>query len=484
MSPTLEFDSEKATLIPPFSEKALTGQVTCYHSVSNVNGITDNLHRHNNSSQYIVQRSLVTPDTNNRHPLILMNITSRTCKIQKGEIIGLFTKAKVTDNIIENDSSDDEDDESVTSDSDQSSTSDKTFYISSPDLTDDSDSDSSPEEEEGIINYMQGEDCVPNITNDQSDPTIDPHDFRQVYKKPSCLTEDQFNKFISLLEEYDDVFVGKDNQLGRTHLYTHGITLKPDAKPLQLYPFRMSPHKADLMEKECEKLVKQDILEETKSGPWSSRSFLVEKKGGQGYRLVTDLRYVNSQAITQALISPRADDSIEMIGEMKPVIFSKMDAQQGYFQIPIREEDRDITAFLTRTKKYRYKTMPMGLASSAQAFQAVVNLVLQNLQYKCAIPYLDDILCLSPSIDQHFIDLRNIFHALKEGNLKLKKTKCEFFLEELDFLGMKVTTEGLKPSPEKVEKIKTFPVPKNVRDVRSFTGLAQFYRKFIKGLVK
>ena len=170
-----------------------------------------------------------------------------------------------------------------------------------------------------------------------------------------------------------------------------------------------------------------------------------------------------------------------MIGEMCPVIFSKMDAQQGYFQIPIREEDRDIAAFLTRTKKYRYKAMPMGLATSAQAFQAVINLILQNLQYKCAIPYLDDILCLSPSIDQHFSDLRDIFLALRKGKLKLKKTKCESFLEELDFLGMKVTTEGIKPSPDKVEKIKTFPTPENVKDIRSFTGLAQFYRKFIKG---
>ena len=123
----------------------------------------------------------------------------------------------------------------------------------------------------------------------------------------------------------------------------------------------------------------------------------------------------------------------------------------------------------------------MGLANSAQAFQAVVNLILQNLQYKCAIPYLDDILCLSPTIDQHFTDLRDVFTALRKGNLKLKKNKCEFFLEELDFLGMKVTTDGIKPSQDKIDKITTFPTPKNVKDVRSFTGLAQFYRKFIKG---
>ena len=460
--------------IPPFSEKAITGQVTCMNSVSQINGVTDNLDRDNKFSQYLVQRSVVTPNDRDRHPLILMNITSRPCRIRKGEIIAVFTKTEINSGSIHTQYDEPtltpDNDLPLNNDSDNESTtdSDDTFYVPTPDYSiySDSESDDPMTDDEYMINQMTEE-----------IPTKD----KPTYEKPTCLTDEQYTKFCNLIDEFDDIFVGKDNKIGCTHLYTHKIELIPDAKPMQFYPFRMAPHKAELLEAECEKLVKQDILEETNTGPWASRSFLVEKKGGQGYRLVTDLRYVNSQTINQALISPRADDSLEMIGEMRPVIFSKMDAQQGYFQIPIREEDRDKVAFLTRTKKYRYKAMPMGLATSAQAFQAVVNLILQNLQYKCAIPYLDDILCLSPSIDQHFIDLRDIFNALRNGKLKLKKTKCEFFLEELDFLGMKVTTEGIKPSPDKVDKIQSFPTPKNTKDVRSFTGLAQFYRKFIKG---
>ena len=490
----------RAISIPPFSEMAITGQVTCYHSVNQINGITDNFDRSDRLPNYIVQRSVVTPDQKNRHPLILLNITSRICKIQKGEIVALYTKTDIDkENHIlstgyddtqpeETDIDIDIDNNSTISDSALSTGSDKTFYVPTPTYSECSDSDMDQSmSDDDIINTVQ------DITgHDEQDIDKDMYigkdmdieiekEKSHVFQKPDCLTEEQYISFCNLIEEYDDIFVGKDNMIGRTHLYTHKINLIPDAKPLQFYPFRMAPHKAERLEIECQKLVKQDILEETKTGPWSSRSFLVEKKNGQGYRLVTDLRYVNSQSINQALTSPRADDSLEMIGEMRPAVFSKMDAQQGYFQIPIREDDRDITAFLTRTKKYRYKTMPMGLASSAQAFQAVVNLILQNLQYKCAIPYLDDILCLSPSIDQHFIDLRNIFEALRNGKLKLKKTKCEFFLEELDFLGMKVTTDGIKPSPDKVHKIQTFPTPKTTKEVRSFTGLAQFYRKFIKG---
>ena len=481
----------RSITIPPFSEKALTGQVTCYHSVKNTNGITDNLERTDKLPQYIVQRSVVTPDEKDRHPLILMNITSRICRIQKGEIIAVYTKTHIDKNSVLSNSEETtqptETDRDLDNISDcDSTTSDKTFYIPSPHESEcsDSDTDDSIWDDDFQTNCIQEEEYQDHIQNQEPPKNKETHPRKETpfnYQKPNLLSEEQFKTFSNLLEEYEDIFVGKDNMIGRTHLYTHKIDLLPDAVPQQFYPFRMAPHKAELLEKECAKLVKQDILEETKTGPWSSRSFLVEKKGGQGYRLVTDLRYVNSQSINQALTSPRADDSLEMIGQMQPTVFSKMDAQQGYFQIPIREQDRDITAFLTRTKKYRYKTMPMGLASSAQAFQAVVNLILQNLQYKCAIPYLDDILCLSPTIEQHFKDLRDIFEALRNGKLKLKKTKCEFFLEELDFLGMKVTKDGLKPAPDKIEKIKSFPTPKTVKEVRSFTGLAQFYRKFIKG---
>ena len=477
----------RSVTIQPFSELAVDGQITCINSVNMINGVTDNLDR-DRTAQYMVQRSVVRPDDRNRHPLILMNISSRPCKIRKGEIIAVYTKTTVnkdtksiethyeTAPLIANDGTLNDATVDMDSDSDSDTDSNKTFHITTParSVYSESEGEQDLSDDEAHINILEVEDDA-QINEPSS------NSYQHKFTKPDCLTDLEFEEFSKLLEEFDDIFVGKDQKLGRTHLYTHKIELIPDAKPMQFYPFRTAPHKAELLETECKKLVEQNILEETNSGPWSSRSFLVEKKGGQGYRLVTDLRYVNSQTINQALTSPRADDSLEMIGEMRPVIFSKMDAQQGYFQIPIREEDRDKVAFLTRTKKYRYKAMPMGLATSAQAFQAVINLILQNLQYKCAIPYLDDILCLSPSIKQHFTDLRDIFTALRKGNLKLKKTKCEFFLEELEFLGMRVTVDGIKPSPDKVDKIQSFPTPKSVKDVRSFTGLAQFYRKFIKG---
>ena len=265
----------KSITIPPFSEMAITGQVTCFNSVSKVNGVTDNLERSNRQSQYLVQRSIVTPNDKDRHPLILMNIMSRICRIRKGEIVGLFTKTEINNDTqiintrYEEPDPTDRSDSNTGSDSDtESIDSDHTFYVPTPDYSTCSDSDSDDHTSDGgeIMNSINTE--VPITT------TPKPHE----WKKPESLSQDQFENFKNLLDEFEDIFVGNDDKLGRTHLYTHKIQLKPDAKQLQFYPFRMAPHKAELLERECEKLVKQDILEETNTGPWSSRSFLVEKK--------------------------------------------------------------------------------------------------------------------------------------------------------------------------------------------------------------
>ena len=469
--PTPEYQptrARKSVTIPPFTEVALTAEVTCLYSVHNTVGITNNLQR-NSTSPYIVQRSAVKPNELNRHPVVLFNITSKPIRIQKGEIVALFDTASIQSNNTPDTSptytSDSEDDQSTCS----------AEYTPAPSMCQDSGSE---EEDEPTSSRERDREFFKlfGISNETGADDV-------TTTNPPILDNKQQRKLEQLLDKYKDVFVQKDGVLGSTPQYTHEIDLKPGAVPCHYYPFRQAPHKAELLENHCEALLKQDVLEETNTGPWASRSFLVEKKDGK-QRLVTDFRYLNSWTINQALISPRADDSIEMIGNMKPAVFSKMDAQQGFFQIPLREADRDKTAFLTRTKKYRYKVMPMGLCSSSQAFQSLINLILQNLQYKCAIPYLDDILCLSPSIEQHFIDLEDIFIALRKGNLKLKSSKCEFFLKEMTFLGMIITPEGILPSPDKVSKVHSFPTPRTTKDVRSFTGLAQFYRKFIKNFSK
>ena len=164
-----------------------------------------------------------------------------------------------------------------------------------------------------------------------------------------------------------------------------------------------------------------------------------------------------------------------MIGHLKPTIFSKLDAQQGFFQIPLSEASRDFSPPM--------QSMDIRLCLKVwllQAFCALVTMILNKLKYKCVIPYLDDILILSQNKEDHFRALRDVFESLRHGNLKLKPSKCEYFMDKIDFLGMIVMPKGLQPCPKKVQVIKTFPTPKTVKQVRSFNGMCQFYKKFIR----
>ena len=435
----------KQMTIPPFSEACLTAEITCTESLLETPGVTENF-KTSEIRPFLIQRALVSPNSQNRHPAVLLNTTSNYVKIHKGEIVALFRKSKESD------------------------------FIEPPQNKPRKEPQSADSETEYIpqsINAMK-ESVAHNAEIDHSMQT----------ESRITLTNEEQKQLENLLKEYEDIFVGKDGKIGLTNLYEHTIELKSDAVPCHFLPYRMAPDKARLMEETCQEYVKQGILEETTSGPWASRAFLLQKYDADGnksgVRLISDFRHLNTSIIKQSLGSPRADTSLEMIGHLKPAIFSKLDAKQGFFQIPLSEASRDSTAFLTPNAKYRYKVMPQGLATSPQAFCALVTMILNKLKYKCAIPYLDDILILSQNKEDHFRDLRDVFESLRHGNLKLKPSKCEYFMDKIDFLGMVVTPKGLQPCPKKVQVIKTFPTPKTVKQVRSFNGMCQFYKKFIK----
>ena len=455
----------EATILP-FTELAVLGQVTSFKSLHGCVGTLDNLQR-NNRVPYLVQKGAVSPTEKNRHPIILLNTSHRPYKVRKGDIIALFTEVDPSDlHLPESDIPTEEPIEEPT-----------LQVLDTEENCSDTESDcasvyADPEtnryddiENELSAIHSEAHDVVPDIMENVP---------------PKCvLTDIGKYRLEKLLDKYEDVFVGKDNDIGTTHLYTHSIHIKPDAVPCHYLPYRQTPEKQAKMGEVCEDLVRQGILRECAEGPWASRSFLVQKASG-GQRLVTDLRHVNANMINQALSTPRADDTLDMIGSLKPTVFSKLDAQQGFFQIPIRREDQHKTAFIANDKKYVYEKMPMGLSTAPAGFCHLVTLILNKLKYKCALPYLDDILVLSSDVERHFSDLEDVFKSLRVGKLKLKKSKCEYFTDRIDFLGMRVTPDGLQPSPEKVECVKTFPTPKSVKQVRSFTGLCQYFKKFIK----
>ena len=128
--------------------------------------------------------------------------------------------------------------------------------------------------------------------------------------------------------------------------------------------------------------------------------------------------------------------------------------------------------------------MPFGLKGAPATFQRTMDVVLSGLEYNICLCYLDDILVFSSDFESHLIRLAQVFSRIRKANLKFNPNKCLFVLQEVTFLGFKITPEGQLSSEDKVKAIRNFPVPRTVKQVRGFIGLASFYRKFVKDFSK
>ena len=294
----------------------------------------------------------------------------------------------------------------------------------------------------------------------------------------SNLSENQRQQMDTVLKEHCNAFVGPDGKLGETNWVEHEIALEPGSKPVQQMPFRLSPSMRENLQKAVQEQVDLDIVEPTYDGGWASPAFLVGKASG-GYRLVCDYRKLNAVTEPQYLAIPRIDDALDAVGQIQPNFISALDLMMAFHQIPIREEDRDKTAFLTPFGKFRYKRLSMGLKNAARSCQMVVDLVLQGLQFHNCICYIDDILVFSRTFEGHLKDIAQVLSRVENAGLKLKPAKCIIAAAEVPFLGHVLSKNGIKPNPKKVEAIRVIKPPKSQTQMRRFLGMSGFYRKFI-----
>ena len=204
------------------------------------------------------------------------------------------------------------------------------------------------------------------------------------------------------------------------------------------------------------------------------------KKSSGGFRLVIDYRGLNAATIPQNLRIPRIDEVFDTIGENQPKFFSVLDCTQGFHQVPLNEDSRDKTAFITPQGKFRYRTMPQGMRNAPVVFQSLMDLVLKGIQFKYVMVYIDDICIFSSSFEDHLAHLREVFTRLRKAKLKLHPKKCKFAVKEVHYLGHVLSQNGIKPNPDKVEAILSIPAPTKVKQLRSFLGMIGYYRKFIR----
>ncbi|GJS11547.1 putative reverse transcriptase domain-containing protein [Tanacetum coccineum] len=242
-------------------------------------------------------------------------------------------------------------------------------------------------------------------------------------------------------------------------------------------PYRLAPSEMKELSEQLKELLEKGFIRPS-SSPWGAPVLFVKKKDGS-FRMCIDYRELNKLTVKNRYPLPRIDDLFDQLQGSS--VYSKIDLRSGYHQLRVREEDIPITAFRTRYGHYEFQVMPFGLTNAPAVFMDLMNRVCKPYLDKFVIVFIDDILIYSKNKEEHEEHLKIILELLKKEKLYAKFSKCDFWLESVQFLGHVINKEGVHVDPAKIEAVKNWPVPKSPTEVRQFMGLAGYYRRFIEG---
>jgi hypothetical protein len=278
-----------------------------------------------------------------------------------------------------------------------------------------------------------------------------------------------------LLSEFSEVFQdplppGLPPERSEGHI----ISTEPGHPPPFRLMYRLSPLEYPELEKQVTEFLKDGILEVSQS-PYGAPVLFVPKPNGRGLRLYVDYRALNSITSKNRCTIPRIDDLLDAVAGSS--FFTSLDLTSGYHQILISEEDRPKTAFRTPFGHFQFKVQIEGLTNAPATFQTVMNSILHPYIRKFVVVYIDDILIFSKSEAEHQAHVRLVLKVLKREKFFVCKAKSSFAQSEIKYLGHIVDKQGSRPNPKEVEAVQTWPVPKNVHDVRSFLKFGQLFPK-------
>ena len=285
---------------------------------------------------------------------------------------------------------------------------------------------------------------------------------------------------IPVVREFLDVFLEDLPGIPTNREIDFQIELAPGTEPISKAPYRMAPLELKELKVQMEELVSKGFFRPSTS-LWGAPVLFVKKKDGS-LRLCIDYRELNKVTIRNQYPLPRIDDLFDQLQGAK--VFSKIDLRSSYHQLKIRSKDVPKTAFRTRYGHYEFLVMPFGLTNAPDVFMDLMNRIFQPYLDQFVIVFIDDILIYSGSKEDHEEHLRVVLQILRENQLYAKFSKCQFWLNSVAFLGHVISAEGVYVDPQKIEAIVNWKPPTNVTEIRSFLGLAGYYRKFVDGFSK
>jgi hypothetical protein len=238
---------------------------------------------------------------------------------------------------------------------------------------------------------------------------------------------------------------------------------------------RLEGAKLEAARREFEAMEKEGVIERSTS-PWASPLHMVPKKD-RTWRPCGDFRRLNLVTEPDVYPLPNMLDFSDRLSGC--TVFSKIDLRKGYWQVPVRPEDRKKMAIITPFGLFQFRRMPFGLRNAGSSFQLMMDRVLAGLPFTYC--YLDDLRVASIDLETHMQHLHLVFARLRQFGLVINREKCTFAVDTFEFLGHQVSAQGAKPLRSYVEAVEKRPPPTTVKELQMFLGLINFYQRFVPG---
>lgn len=261
--------------------------------------------------------------------------------------------------------------------------------------------------------------------------------------------------------------------IGCTTLVEHRIVT--DSEPIRQRSYRVSPILQKVIEDEIAEMERNGIIEPSSSS-WASPVVLVRKKNTDKYRFCVDYRILNSKSARDSYPLPLVSETLDKLKDAK--YLSSLDIKSAYWQVPIEESSKPLTAFICHKGLYQFKRMPFGLHNAPATWQRLIDRILTDLAPYVFV-YLDDVVIVTQTFEEHLRVLEEVFNRLKGAGITISWDKCQFCRPEMKYLGYVVDRRGLRVDPDKVKAMLDLKQPTSVTEVRRVVGSFSWYRRFV-----